>query len=32
MAEALTATAEKLNSGGAGGVIGGRRLPDYKGH
>ncbi len=32
MAEALTQTANKLNSGGAGGVIGGRRLPDYKPH
>ncbi|WP_019831216.1 MlaD family protein [Sphingomonas sp. PR090111-T3T-6A] len=30
MAEALTATANKLNSGGAGGVLGGGRLPDYK--
>lgn len=30
MAEALTATARKLNSGGAGGVLGGGRLPDYK--
>ena len=30
MAEALTATANKLNNGGAGGVLGGRRLPDYK--
>jgi phospholipid/cholesterol/gamma-HCH transport system substrate-binding protein len=31
MAEALTQTANKLNSGGAGGVLGGRKLPDYKG-
>ena len=30
MAEALTMTANKLNSGGAGGVLGGGRLPDYK--
>jgi phospholipid/cholesterol/gamma-HCH transport system substrate-binding protein len=30
MAEALTATANKLNSGGASGVLGGGRLPDYK--
>jgi phospholipid/cholesterol/gamma-HCH transport system substrate-binding protein len=30
MAEALTQTANKLNSGGAGGVLGGKRLPDYK--
>lgn len=30
MAEALTMTASKLNSGGAGGVLGGGRLPDYK--
>jgi phospholipid/cholesterol/gamma-HCH transport system substrate-binding protein len=30
MAEALTTTANRLNSGGAGGVLGGRRLPDYK--
>ena len=30
MAEALTQTATKLNSGGAGGVLGGKRLPDYK--
>lgn len=30
MAEALTQTANKLNSGGAGGVLGGGRLPDYK--
>jgi phospholipid/cholesterol/gamma-HCH transport system substrate-binding protein len=31
MAEALTQTANKLNAGGAGGVLGGRKLPDYKG-
>ncbi len=30
MAEALTETAAKLNSGGATGVLGGKRLPDYK--
>ena len=30
MAEALTNVAGRLDSGGAGGVIGGRRLPDYK--
>lgn len=30
MAAALTSVAEKLNRGGAGAVIGGGRLPDYK--
>lgn len=30
MAEALTNVAGRLDSGGAGGVLGGRRLPDYK--
>ena len=32
MAEALTQTANRLNSGGASSVLGGRRLPDYKPH
>jgi len=32
MAEALTQTADRLNSGGARGVLGGHRLPDYKPH
>lgn len=32
MAEALTQTANRLNSGGATSVLGGRRLPDYKPH
>ena len=31
MAEALTQTANKLNNGGAGGVLGGNKLPTYKG-
>jgi phospholipid/cholesterol/gamma-HCH transport system substrate-binding protein len=31
MADALTTTANRLNTGGAGGVLGGGRLPDYKG-
>lgn len=30
MAEALSNVAAKFDSGGAGGVLGGRRLPDYK--
>ncbi|MBU3078323.1 MlaD family protein [Sphingomonas quercus] len=30
MAEALTNVASRLDAGGAGGVLGGRRLPDYK--
>jgi phospholipid/cholesterol/gamma-HCH transport system substrate-binding protein len=30
MAEALTNVAGRLDSGGAGGVLGGRKLPDYK--
>ena len=30
MAEALTNVAQRLDSGGAGGVLGGRKLPDYK--
>ncbi len=32
MAETLTQTANRLNSGGASSVLGGRRLPDYKPH
>lgn len=32
MAEALTQTANRLNAGGAGSVLTGRRLPDYKPH
>ncbi len=32
MAETLTQTANRLNSGGATSVLGGRRLPDYKPH
>ncbi len=31
MADALTQTANKLNNAGAGGVLGGSKLPDYKG-
>jgi phospholipid/cholesterol/gamma-HCH transport system substrate-binding protein len=31
MADALTQTASRLNSAGAGGVLGGGKLPDYKG-
>ncbi|WP_419826588.1 MlaD family protein [Sphingomonas sp.] len=31
MADALTQTANRLNTAGAGGVLGGGRLPDYKG-
>ncbi|USI74091.1 MlaD family protein [Sphingomonas morindae] len=31
MADALTATANRLNNSGAGGVLGGNRLPVYKG-
>ena len=31
MSQALTAVANKLNSGGAGGVLSGGKLPDYKG-
>jgi phospholipid/cholesterol/gamma-HCH transport system substrate-binding protein len=31
MADALTQTANRLNSAGAGGVLGGGKLPDYKG-
>ncbi|HET8613817.1 MAG TPA: MlaD family protein [Sphingomonas sp.] len=30
MTEALTETANRLNAGGAGSVLGGRKLPDYK--
>jgi phospholipid/cholesterol/gamma-HCH transport system substrate-binding protein len=30
MAQALTAVADKINNGGAGGVLGGTRLPDYQ--
>lgn len=31
MAEALTSVAEKVDRGGAGSIIGGQKLPDYKG-
>lgn len=30
MSEALSAVADKINSGGAGSLVGGRKLPDYK--
>jgi len=30
MTQALTETADRLNAGGAGSVLGGRKLPDYK--
>ena len=32
MAQALTAVADKINNGGAGGVLGGTKLPDYAPH